>query len=56
MTVSANKNMLVLGVSMCVLCMYQLEYMYQFIRTNPIVIGKECIRTICILRANYVYQ
>jgi hypothetical protein len=30
------------GVSLCIMCMYLLEYMYQCIRINPTVNGKEC--------------
>jgi hypothetical protein len=41
MTVSAFKFMLVLAYLLNV-CMYGLEYMYQCVRINPTVIGKEC--------------
>ncbi len=38
-------------------CMYQLEYMYQCIRTNPTVIIKEwTVRPKCISWAKYVYR
>jgi hypothetical protein len=39
MTVSAYKDMLVQRIYVC---KYRLEYMYNCIRINPTVIGKEC--------------
>jgi hypothetical protein len=41
MTVSAYKCVLVLAYLLYV-CMYRLKYMYQCVRINPTLIGKEC--------------